>query len=165
MILSCDGICPFIWNAQKIEEFHFRAKYLKFPIFPIWLWKWEIWGIATITNIHVEKWGISNNSHVINFINYKISIIEKEPKMKFFHFWAFQINEQMPWHEKIIFHMLFGVFHITLRKPILRNIKIDVMTQMEATGPEDPNITVCLHGFFIRQYFIRILQYFIQIFY
>ena len=57
----------------------------------------------------IEKWGISNNSHVINFKT------ENEPKMKFFDFGAFQINEQMPSHDKIIFHMLFRTFHITPR--------------------------------------------------
>ena len=37
--------------------------------------------------------------------------------MKFFDFWAFQNFKQMLSHDKIIFHMLFGAFHITLRKP------------------------------------------------
>ena len=37
---------------------------------------------------------------------------EKEPKMKFFDFGAFQINGQMPSHDKIIFHMLFGAFEM-----------------------------------------------------
>ena len=55
------------------------------------------------------KWGISNYSHVINFRT------EKEPKMKFFDFGAFQINGQMPSHDEIIFHMRFGAFHITPR--------------------------------------------------
>ena len=74
---------PIYLKCPKIEEFHFRfwnwsrAKYLKCPtflwskylkccpIFPIWFWKWEKWGISNISNI--EKWGISNYSHMINF--------------------------------------------------------------------------------------------------
>ena len=72
------------------------SKYLKCPIFPIWFWKWE-------------KWGNSNNSHVINFIT------EKEPKMKFFDFGAFQNEMQMLSHHKIIFQMVFWAFHITSR--------------------------------------------------
>ena len=57
----------------------------------------------------MRKWGISNNWHVINFKT------EKKPKIKFFDFGAFQINGQMESHDKIIFHMLFGAFHITPR--------------------------------------------------
>ena len=90
MILSCDGIFSFIWNAS------------------IWFWKWEKWGISNISNI--EKWGISNNSRVINFIT------QKEPKMKFFDFGTCEmphLNGKMPSHDKIIFRMFFGAFHIT----------------------------------------------------
>ena len=35
--------------------------------------------------------------------------------MKLFDFGAFQNKMQMPLHEKIIFHMLFGAFHMTSR--------------------------------------------------
>ena len=35
--------------------------------------------------------------------------------MKFFDFWAFQNIKRMLSHDKIIFHMLFGAFHITPR--------------------------------------------------
>ena len=35
--------------------------------------------------------------------------------MKFFDFRAFQNFKQMLSHDKIIFHMLFGAFHITPR--------------------------------------------------
>ena len=57
----------------------------------------------------VRKLGISKKMHVINFKT------EKEPKMIFFDFGAFQINMQMPSHDKMIFQMLFGAFHITSR--------------------------------------------------
>ena len=67
--------------------------------------KKEKWDISNISNI--EKWGILNYSHVIK--------TENEPKMKLFDFGAFQINMKMPSHDKIIFHMLFGTFHITFR--------------------------------------------------
>ena len=40
---------------------------------------------------------------------------EKEPKIKLFDFGAFQIIMQMLSHYKIIFHVLFGAFHITSR--------------------------------------------------
>ena len=53
--------------------------------------------------------GHFKNEHVINFK------IEKEPKMELFDFWAFQNFMQMLSHDKIIFHMLFGAFHITPR--------------------------------------------------
>ena len=42
-------------------------------------------------------------------------ITVKEPKIKFFDFRAFQINGQMPSHDKIIFHMVFGAYYITTR--------------------------------------------------
>ena len=45
-------------------------------------------------------------------INFKT---EKEPKIKFIDFGAFQNFKQMLSHDKIIFHMLFGAFHITSR--------------------------------------------------
>ena len=45
-------------------------------------------------------------------INFKT---EKEPKMILFDFGAFQKNMQMLSHDKIIAHMLFGVFHMTSR--------------------------------------------------
>ena len=44
---------------------------------------------------------------------------EKEPKMKFFDFGAFQKIMKMPSHGKILFRMLFGAFHDTPCKPIL----------------------------------------------
>ena len=34
-------------------------------------------------------------------------------KMKFFDFGAFQKNEKMLSHDKILFHMIFGAFHDT----------------------------------------------------
>ena len=63
------------------------------------------------------KWGISNNSHVINLIT------EKEPKIKFFDFGVFQINEYMKLHDKIIFHMIFGAFQITPRTTLASIVK------------------------------------------
>ena len=51
-----------------------------------------------------KEWGISKEKHVINFKT------EKEPKMKFFDFGAFQNKMQMSSHDKIIFHMLLGHF-------------------------------------------------------
>ena len=45
-------------------------------------------------------------------INFKT---EKEPKMILFDFGAFQKNMQMLSHDKIIAHMIFGVFHMTFR--------------------------------------------------
>ena len=47
--------------------------------------------------------------HVINFKT------ERELKMKFFDFGAFQIKMQMPSHDKIVLQMLFGAFHFTSR--------------------------------------------------
>jgi len=73
MILSCDLKFP------KIEDFHFRFHFCFLGS------NRKNWGISNISNI--EKWGISNYSHVINFKT------EKAPKMKFFDFGAFQINE------------------------------------------------------------------------
>ena len=43
------------------------------------------------------------------------SIAQQERKMKFFDFGAFQKIMKMLSHEKILFHMLFGAFHDTLR--------------------------------------------------
>ena len=57
----------------------------------------------------VRKLGISTKMHVINFKT------EKEPKMKFFDFWAFRKKWQKLSHDKIIFHMLFGAFQNTPR--------------------------------------------------
>jgi len=37
--------------------------------------------------------------------------------MKFFDFGALQKIIQMLSHDKIIFHMLFGAFHVTTRNP------------------------------------------------
>ena len=53
--------------------------------------------------LKIGKWGISKNKHVINFLT------EKEPKMKFFDFGAFQKIRKILSREKYIFHMLFGV--------------------------------------------------------
>ena len=47
--------------------------------------------------------------HVINFLT------EKEPKMKFFDFGAFQKIRKILSREKYIFHMLFGASHGTPR--------------------------------------------------
>ena len=58
----------------------------------------------------MRKWGISINLHMINIKT------EKEPKIKFFDFGALQINGQMESHDKSIFHMLLGAFHIIPRK-------------------------------------------------
>ena len=99
IILSCDGNLHFILKCPKIEEFHVRSLFcfkidhmlfFKCPIFPFCFW----------------KWGISKK-HVINFEK------EKEPKMKFIDFWTFHNFMQMLSHAKIIFHMLFGAFHVT----------------------------------------------------
>ena len=43
---------------------------------------------------------------------------EKEPKMKFFDFGAFQKIMKMLSREKIIFHMLFGASHDTPRNEV-----------------------------------------------
>jgi len=64
-ILSCDG---------KFLNFS-CSNFLKCPIFPIWFWNWE-------------KWGISKNEHLINLKT------ENEPKMKFVDFGAFQKIEK-----------------------------------------------------------------------
>ena len=48
-------------------------------------------GVFIYSNI--KKWGISKNEHVINFK------IEKEPKMKFFDFGAFQKIRKMLSHD------------------------------------------------------------------
>ena len=52
-----------------------------------------------------------NVGHVINFKT------EKEPKMKFFDFWAFKKGHfkkrQKLSHDKIIYYMLFEEFHNT----------------------------------------------------
>ena len=40
---------------------------------------------------------------------------EKEPDMKFFDFGSFQILRQILSHDKIIFDIVFGAFHITSR--------------------------------------------------
>ena len=42
---------------------------------------------------------------------------QKEPKMKFVDFGSFQSKIEMPSHDRIIFHVLFGLFHITFRTP------------------------------------------------
>ena len=59
----------------------------------------------------ILKWenGAFQKKHVINFEK------EKELKMKFFDFGAFQNKMQMPSHDKIIFHMLFVAFYINSR--------------------------------------------------
>ena len=44
-------------------------------------------------------------------------IFEKESKMKFFDFGAFQIKMQLISHDKILLQMFFGAFHITSRIP------------------------------------------------
>ena len=59
-------------------------------------------------NIEYKKVG-HLKKHVINLKT------EKEPKMKFFDFGAFQNKMQLPSHDKIIFHMLSGAFHIASR--------------------------------------------------
>ena len=55
--------------------------------------------------------------HVINFKT------EKELKMKFSDFLAFQNKMQVSSHDKIIFHMLFRAFRITPRNIIFLNIE------------------------------------------
>ena len=50
-------------------------------------------------------------------------ITEKEPKINFFDFGVFQINGQMPLHDKIIFQMLFEAFHITPRTSLTCIVK------------------------------------------
>ena len=68
-----------------------------------------------LKNSEHKKVRAFKKQHVINFKT------EKETKMKFFDFWAFQNKMQMPSHDKIIFHMLFGAFLITSR--ILNHLK------------------------------------------
>ena len=134
MILSCDSFLPFFSKCPKIEEFHFRfffcfkidhvhffrnaklsyhiriAFFSKCPFFPIWFWNGKNGAFRKKWKPYmVRKLGISRKMHVINFKT------EKEPKMKFFDFWAFRKKWQKLSHDKIIFHMLFGAFHITPR--------------------------------------------------
>ena len=71
-------------------------------------------------------------------INFKT---EKEPKMKFFDFGAFQNKMQIPSHDKIIFHVLFGAFHITFRKDVnatVMNIYSNICRDIlgSSCGPE-----------------------------
>ena len=75
---ACDGICPksknFIFGSFfKIDHVLIIQKAPLFYVrnFPIWYWKLGKCRILNISNI--EKWGISNYSHVINFKT------EKEP--------------------------------------------------------------------------------------
>ena len=56
-------------------------------------------------NSNTKKLGISNYWHVIKYKT------EKEPKMKFFDFGAFQKIIKMLSHDKNLFHILFGAFH------------------------------------------------------
>ena len=49
---------------------------------------------------------------------------ENEPEIELFDFGVFQIKIKMPSHDKIIFHMLFGVFHIIFRN---RKAKIGII--------------------------------------
>ena len=44
-------------------------------------------------------------------------LFEKEPKMKFFVFGAFQIKMLLPSNDNILLQMFFGAFHITSRIP------------------------------------------------
>ena len=103
----------------KIEKFHFRfffyckidhvlifwiAPLFYVRIFPIWFWNREKWGISKKSNI--KKWGNSKNWHLINFT------IEKEARMKFFDFGAFQKIMKKLSHDKILFHMFLGHFMI-----------------------------------------------------
>ena len=60
----------------------FCSFFLKCPIFPIWFWKWEKWGISGKTNI--KKWGISRKKHAIDLKT------RKTPKLNMFDFGAFQ---------------------------------------------------------------------------
>ena len=46
----------------------------------------------------------------------------KEPNMKFVNFGAFQNFKQMLSHDKIIFHMLFGAFHVTPRITVIPRV-------------------------------------------
>ena len=66
------------------------------------------------------KWGILKNSNIS-------METEKEPRIKFFDFKAFQNKMHIPSNVKIIFHMLFEVFHITSRLLYLYN---------SSTGPQ-----------------------------
>ena len=106
----------------KIEEFYFRflfclknwsrannmkcptflcPKYLKCPICPIWFWN--------ISDL--EKWGISNYLHVTKFLNSNGTDNET------LRFWAIsnKCANAIISYGKIIFQMLFGIFHITSR--------------------------------------------------
>ena len=47
--------------------------------------------------------------------SYLILKTENEPKMNIFDFGAFRKKMHMPSHDKFLFHMLFGAFHITPR--------------------------------------------------
>ena len=51
--------------------------------------------------------------------------------MKFFDFGAFQINEQMPSHDKNIFHIRFEAFHITPRMLHVQLNKKSLLNKIE----------------------------------
>ena len=108
---------PIYLKCPKIEEFHFwflfgfKIDHVRINRNAPFFYVRNIWNAPffPFSESDQEKWSISNNWHVINFKT------EKEPKIKFFDFGAFQINGQMESHDNIIFHMLFGAFHITPR--------------------------------------------------
>ena len=118
----------FSLKYPKIEHFHSRfvSRFkidhvtfsLKCPLFCVrkpWnasfshpILKIGKWDISRFSNI--KKWDILGKKHVTWFLN------NKEPKMKFINFGAFWEKIQMPSHDKILLHMLFGAFHGTSRK-------------------------------------------------
>ena len=133
---SRDGICICFWNAPKSNNFIFGSfsAFLKCPIFPIWFWNGKNGAFRKKSNPYmVRKLGISKKMHVINFKT------GKEPKMKFFDFWAFQNFKRMLSHDKIIFHMLFGHF---ILPPVLRLVTSSISIELEETQP-----VLCSGGF------------------
>ena len=125
---------PFFSKCSKIEEFQFRfffcfkidhvhffrnaqlsyhirfSFFSKCPIFPVSESDRKKGAFRKKCNPYmVRKLGISKKMHVINFKT------EKEPKMKFFDFWAFRKKWQKLSRDKIIFHMLYRAFHNTPR--------------------------------------------------
>lgn len=121
-ILSCDDICIFLWNAPKWNIFIFGSffrlkiihvifpqnppfdcsKSLKSPIFPMIRIRWEN---GAVQSSYFKTWSRPRTNYVHNFET------GKEPKLNTFDFGAFQRKMLMPSYYRILFHILFGIFH------------------------------------------------------
>ena len=94
-------------KCPKIEEF-----LGSFSVFELIMCEFFEMPHCSYLIIKMGKWGISKNYHVINFK------IEKEPKMKFFDFGAFQKIMKTLSRDKILFHMLFEAPRLSwIKKP------------------------------------------------